>query len=76
MPLGTGVDARWSGLTHSALTVGLIGGLTTFSTFGWETHSLIQESQAGMALLNIAANMLIGLAAISVGLMLGKWMVG
>ncbi|MDZ4658176.1 MAG: fluoride efflux transporter CrcB [Bythopirellula sp.] len=75
IPLGTGADARWSEVTQSALTVGFLGALTTFSTFGWETHQLFQETQHGMALLNMAASMLIGLVAVSVGLALGKWLI-
>ena len=76
IPFGTGDDPRWNAVMHSALTVGLIGGLTTFSTFGWETHRLFEETQQGLAFMNMAANMLLGLAAVSLGLALGKWLVG
>src|ERR1051325_4106279 len=34
------------------LTVGILGGFTTFSTFGWETFGAIDERAFGRALLN------------------------
>ena len=76
IPLGTAIEPRWGPATHSALTVGFLGGLTTFSTFGWETHRLFQETQHGWAILNIAASMIVGLIAVTLGFSLGKWLVG
>jgi CrcB protein len=35
------------------LTTGLCGGLSTFSTFGWETFQLFQQQQFGWAVINI-----------------------
>jgi CrcB protein len=76
MPLGLHAEPRWNTTTHLGLTVGLIGGFTTFSTFGLETHRLYQESGATAALVNIGANMVLGLLAVSGGLALGKWLAG
>lgn len=38
---------------------GLCGGLSTFSTFGWETVQLIQQGKAPWALANIAISLLL-----------------
>lgn len=46
-----------------ALLIGLLGGFTTFSTYGWETVSLIDDGQRWMALANIFASNMFGLAA-------------
>src|SRR5687767_12429515 len=39
-----------------ALTVGVLGGFTTFSAFGLDTLTLIQRGHLTLALLNITAN--------------------
>jgi CrcB protein len=62
-------DARITFL-HKAVTIGFLGGLTTFSTFGGDTIRELQGGQPGTALANIAANVLLSLAAVWCGLML------
>ncbi len=76
IPLGTAEFPRWHAVTHSALTVGFLGALTTFSTFGFETTRFFENSQHGLGLLNIGVNMLLGLAAVYGGLLLGRSLVG
>jgi len=46
-----------------AVLVGLLGGFTTFSTYGWETISLADDGQRWLAVVNILACNLLGLAA-------------
>ena len=46
-----------------ALAIGLLGGLTTFSSFGYETWSYVERDALGLAALNVAANVVLGLAA-------------
>lgn len=46
---------------------GILGGFTTFSAFGLETLQLIRSDQLSVALLNVGANLLLGLLAVWVG---------
>lgn len=47
--------------------IGILGGFTTFSTFGNETLNLARDSQMLGALANIGANVIIGLLAVWLG---------
>ena len=49
------------------VVVGLLGGFTTFSAFGWETFELLRGGQAGLALLNATGNVAAGVAAVWLG---------
>ena len=54
-----------------ALTVGLCGGFTTFSTFGLETVRLAQGGAPARAALYVVLSVGLSLAAVAVGL--GAW---
>ncbi len=47
--------------------VGILGGFTTFSSFGNETLNLARDSQMMGALANVSANVVIGLFAVWLG---------
>jgi CrcB protein len=47
--------------------VGILGGFTTFSSFGNETLNLARDSQMMNALANVGANVIIGLFAVWLG---------
>ena len=51
--------------------VGLLGGFTTFSTFGLDTFLLARTHSASQAALNVALHVGAGLAAVWVGYHLG-----
>jgi fluoride exporter len=53
---------------HKAVAIGLLGGLTTFSSFGGDTLRELQGGQYGVALANVAANVVLSLAAVWCGL--------
>ena len=49
------------------LTVGILGGFTTFSAFGYETFALLRDSEYWQALANVVANVVVGIAAVMIG---------
>jgi CrcB protein len=53
--------------TRALLMVGVIGGFTTFSAFGNETMNLIRDRDATLAVANVAAHLVLGLAAVWLG---------
>lgn len=52
------------------LAVGLLGGLTTFSTFSYESVTLARQGHTGSAVLYVVGSLVIGLA----GALLGWWL--
>jgi CrcB protein len=49
------------------LLTGVLGGYTTFSTFGYETLLLGRAGQPGLALVNVAGQVVLGLLAVWAG---------
>jgi CrcB protein len=49
------------------LTVGVLGGYSTFSTFGLESFNLANEGEFGLAMLNIVLSCAIGFTAVWIG---------
>jgi CrcB protein len=58
------------------LTTGVMGGFTTYSTFNYETMEYLREGAFGLASLNVAATLLLCLMAGTLGLALGRRLVG
>lgn len=54
------------------LIVGLLGGFTTFSAFSLETVQLLQNGQAGKALLNVLLSVSLCLLGCWLGIIAGK----
>jgi|SRR5215472_9928569 CrcB protein len=49
------------------LVVGFLGGYTTFSSFEWETLSLVKDGGRWLALFNVAGSVMFGYAAVWLG---------
>jgi len=58
--------------TRLALTTGVMGGLTTYSTYNYETIRLVQQGTWGIAALNVALSFFGCLLAGFAGLALGR----
>jgi CrcB protein len=54
-----------------ALTVGVLGGFTTFSAFGLDTFTLVQRGHWWLALFNVGVSCVVGIAAVAIGYYLG-----
>jgi len=62
-------DARgvFTAESRAFVFIGILGGFTTFSTFGNETMNFLREGENLPALVNIGAHILLGLGAVWLG---------
>lgn len=62
-------DARgvFSAESRAFVFVGILGGFTTFSSFGNETMNLLRDGEALLAFANVAVHIVVGLAAVWLG---------
>ena len=67
-----GGHVRMSAPVRSFVFVGILGGFTTFSTFGLDTFTLLREGQPLVALTNVAIQVGGGLLALGAGYWLAK----
>lgn len=55
-----------------AIATGFVGAYTTFSTFAFESNSLIESGSNGKALVNLVGSVVLGLLAVRLGI----WLAG
>jgi CrcB protein len=62
---------------RTVVAIGFLGAFTTFSTFGYETFRYMEDGAWRLALTNVFANLVLGLAAVWLGFVLANvWMGG
>lgn len=54
------------------LFIGVLGGFTTFSTFGFETFALVRDGQVANAALSIALQIVLGIGAVWAGVTVAR----
>ena len=57
---------------RTVILIGFLGGFTTFSSFGLQTFTLLQDGEFGLAALNILGANLIGLVLVWAGYTLAR----
>jgi fluoride exporter len=62
------LDPRWRFL----VAIGFLGAYTTFSTYTYESYSLLTRGQWVAGLANLLGSSLLGLAGVGLGVFLGK----
>jgi fluoride exporter len=61
--------ATWA---RSALTIGLLGAYTTFSTLSYETYRLMEDGALGLAAANMLGSATFGLVAVYLGVVAAR----
>jgi fluoride exporter len=69
--LSTGA-LRLSEHTRVFVLVGLLGGFTTFSSFGLDTLMLARNGAVGLALVNVGTQVILGLTSVFAGFWIAK----
>lgn len=64
--------ARLDGSMRLGVVVGFLGGFTTFSAFSSETVELVRNGSPELGLLNMAVTMMLGIAAVVIGVLIGE----
>lgn len=57
---------------RTVVLIGLLGGFTTFSSFGLQTFALLQDGEFGLAALNLTASNFLGLVLVWAGYTLAR----
>jgi len=68
---GPAVD-RWSTTVTSMVAVGFLGAFTTFSTFAYETTSMLRADRPAAAFGYVALSLALGLGASALGFVVGR----
>lgn len=61
------VQRGWSSALVILVSVGFLGGFTTFSTFTWQTYEHFRSGEPAAALLNVGISLAAGMLAVWAG---------
>jgi fluoride exporter len=70
------MSLSWSPTVRSAITIGFLGGLTTYSSFNYETTRLLEEGATAAAALNATITILGAFAAGVIGTLCARQLLG
>jgi len=59
--------------SRALVFIGILGGFTTFSSFGSDTINLLRDGETFNALANVGANVILGLALVWLGRTVAYW---
>ena len=59
--------------TRTVLLIGLLGGFTTFSSFGLQSFNLLRDGEVGLALANILVSNTVGIFMVWLGYSVAKF---
>jgi CrcB protein len=59
--------------SRALVFIGVLGGFTTFSSFGNDTMNLLRDGETVNALVNVGANVILGLALVWLGRTVAFW---
>jgi CrcB protein len=68
--------SRWSDEVVVAVAVGFLGAFTTFSTFSFETQTLLRTHRAGTAAVYVVVSVVAGVLAAAAGYAAGRATLG
>ena len=70
------IALSWSPTVRSAITIGFIRGLTTYSSFNYETTRLMEEGASAAAFVNATTTILGAFAAGLLGMLCARQFLG
>lgn len=59
--------------TRLFLMVGILGGFTTFSSFGLETFQLLKQGELSIAIIYVVSSVVVGIIALTIGFYLTQF---
>lgn len=72
LALGLVVGAGFGGDSLKLVSLGLLGGFTTFSTWAFESHRLAEDGMVRLGAVNFAVSLVLGVGTVWAGQQIGE----